>query len=177
MNEDPQAPAQLQTEQVQRLFVRHQGAIRAFVRSLQPSLSDSDDILQETFLTLTRKATSFEPGSNFVAWACSIARFKILEDFRKKRRVGVLSEAALEALAADAPEEEISELRETALNGCLQNLGSRASDLLWRKYVGRQTSEEMAGGLGMTPLAVRVALSKARAVLRDCVALQLKRAQ
>ena len=39
------------TETVQLLFVRHENSIRAFVRSLQPSLSDADDVMQETFLT------------------------------------------------------------------------------------------------------------------------------
>ncbi len=54
-------------EQVQMLFVRNEGAIRVFVRGLQPSLADADDVLQETFLTVSRKASSFEPGTNFVA--------------------------------------------------------------------------------------------------------------
>jgi hypothetical protein len=31
-------------EQVQLLFVRNEGAIRAFVRALQPSLADADDV-------------------------------------------------------------------------------------------------------------------------------------
>jgi DNA-directed RNA polymerase specialized sigma24 family protein len=53
------------TEQVQLLFVRNENAIRAFIRALQPSLSDADDVLQETFLTVSRKASSFEIGTNF----------------------------------------------------------------------------------------------------------------
>tara|TARA_B110000438_G_C15604774_1_gene559593 strand:+ start:445 stop:723 length:279 start_codon:yes stop_codon:yes gene_type:complete len=73
-SQDPDA-----TEQIQLLFVRHEGVIRAFVRALQPSLSDADDVMQETFLTISRKAETFELGTNFVAWACSIARLKVLE--------------------------------------------------------------------------------------------------
>ena len=49
------------TEEVQLLFVRHENSIRAFVRALQPSLADADDVMQETFLTVSRKASSFEP--------------------------------------------------------------------------------------------------------------------
>jgi RNA polymerase sigma-70 factor (ECF subfamily) len=52
------------TEEVQLLFVRNENAIRAFIRALQPSLSDADDVLQETFLTVSRKASSFEIGTN-----------------------------------------------------------------------------------------------------------------
>ena len=74
------------TEQVQLLFVRHENSIRAFVRALQPSLSDADDVMQETFLTISRKASTYEPGTNFVAWACGVARLKVLENFRRRKR-------------------------------------------------------------------------------------------
>jgi DNA-directed RNA polymerase specialized sigma24 family protein len=47
------------TEEVQLLFVRNENAIRAFVRALQPSLSDADDVLQETFLTCFAKGIQF----------------------------------------------------------------------------------------------------------------------
>ena len=83
MNDDPHNMPPTPAEQVQMLFVRNEGAIRAFVRALQPALADADDVLQETFLTVSRKAASFEPGTNFVAWACGIARLKVLENFRQ----------------------------------------------------------------------------------------------
>lgn len=160
-------------EHVQMLFVRHEGAIRAFVRSLLPSLADSDDVMQETFLTVSRKAGSFEPGTNFIAWACSIARLKVLEHRRMQRRTAILSEEAISALAREAPPEELMQLRETALSRCLEKLAPRARDLLWRRYARRQSSEEMAAALGQTSTAVRVSLSKARAFLRDCVASEI----
>jgi RNA polymerase sigma-70 factor (ECF subfamily) len=103
------------TEAVQLLFVRHENSIRAFVRSLQPSLSDADDVMQETFLTVSRKASTFEPGTNFVAWACGIARLKVLENFRQRKRANVLSEAAIIALAEDAPSPQSIHERERAL--------------------------------------------------------------
>jgi RNA polymerase sigma-70 factor (ECF subfamily) len=170
--EMPPTPA----EQVQMLFVRHEGAIRAFVRALQPSLADADDVLQETFLTVSRKASSFELGTNFVAWACGIARLKVLESFRRQKRANALSEAALIALADESPSENMTQLREAALSRCVEKLAPKSRDLLWRRYSGRQDSDEMAAGLGMTSIAVRVALSKVRAFLRDCVSTELKNA-
>ncbi len=172
-DDSPEMPPS-HAEQVQLLFVRHVGAIRAFVRALQPSLADADDVLQETFLTVTRKASSFEPATNFVAWACGIARLKVLESFRREKRANVLSEAALIALAEEAPSPELNGLREEALNRCIEKLAPKSRDLLWRRYSGRQDSDTIADGLGMTSTAVRVALSKARAFLRDCVSSELK---
>ena len=165
------------TEEVQLLFVRHENSIRAFVRALQPSLSDADDVMQETFLTVSRKASSFESGTNFVAWACGIARLKVLENFRQKKRANVLSEAAISALAEDAPSPESLRAREDALRGCLEKLAPKVRDLLWRRYSRRQSSDEMAEAAGMTSNAVRVALSKARVALRDCISSQIQSAQ
>ena len=170
------------TEEVQLLFVRHENSIRAFVRALQPTLSDADDVMQETFLTVSRKASRFEPGTNFVAWACGIARLKVLENFRQKKRANVLSEAVLSeaaicTLAEDAPSPESLREREDALEGCLEKLAPKVRDLLWRRYSRRQSSDEMAEAAGMTSNAVRVALSKARVALRDCISSQIQSAQ
>jgi RNA polymerase sigma-70 factor, ECF subfamily len=162
------------TEQVQLLFVRHENAIRAFVRALQPSLSDADDVLQETFLTVSRKASSFEPGTNFVAWACSIARLKVLENFRQRKRANVLSDKAIIALTEDAPAPRLMMEQELAFEHCLDKLTPRVRDLLWRRYSRRQSSDEMAEAAGISSNAVRVALTKARIALRDCIHTQLK---
>ena len=164
------------TAEIQLLFVRHENAIRAFVRALQPSLPDADDVMQETFLTVSRKAGSFELGTNFVAWACGIARLKVLENFRQRKRANVLSEAAIIALTEDAPSPQSICEKETALEQCIQHLTPKVRDLLWRRYNRRQSSEEMAEAAGMTPNAVRVALSKARIALRDCINTQLQEA-
>jgi len=158
------------TEQVQLLFVRNENAIRA----LQPSLSDADDVLQETFLTVSRKAYSFEIGTNFTAWACGIARLKVLENFHQTKRANVLSEKAIIALTEDVPSPESFKEREQALEKCIAKLPSKLRDLLWRRYSRRQSSDEMAEALGMTSNAVRVALSRSRVSLRDCINLQLK---
>ncbi len=176
-NSEDQRGSPSATEEVQLLFVRHEHSIRAFIRALQPSLADADDVLQETFLTVSRKASTFELGTNFVAWACSIARLKVLENFRQKKRGNLLSEAAISALAADAPAAELMTEREDALEKCLGKLAPKVRDLLWRRYSRRQSSDEMAEAAGMTSIAVRVALSKARGTLRDCIHSQTKLAQ
>lgn len=174
MNSDSNNTPPTPTEHVQAMFVRHEGVIRAFIRGLLPSLEDADDILQETFVTVSRKAPSFEAGSNFVAWACSIARLKVLENYRQRKRANVLSVAALTALSNDAPAAEIMRSREAALTRCIEKLAPKSRELLWRRYTRRENSDEMAQGIGITSTAVRVALSKVRTFLRDCVSTELK---
>ena len=151
--------------------------MRAGVRVLLPSLSDEDDVLQETVLTVSRKSSSFAPGTNFVAWACGMARLKVLENFRLNKRANVLSEAAISALAEDAPSPEVFSETKDALEGCIERLTPKVRDLLWRRYSRRQSSTEMAAAVGMTSTAVRVALSKTRVALRDCIDFQLRQAR
>ena len=53
-----------------------QGRIRAFVVSLMPGSSDVGDVVQETNLTLWKSQARYRPGSNFLAWAYTIAPVK-----------------------------------------------------------------------------------------------------
>jgi DNA-directed RNA polymerase specialized sigma24 family protein len=60
---EPSSSAASHQLQVQRLFVKHQSVVKAYILSLLPSLTDAEDVLQETFLTVSAKAASFEPGN------------------------------------------------------------------------------------------------------------------
>ena len=160
------------TLRVQQLFVRHQGIVKAFILSLQPGFADADDVLQETFLVITRRAADFREGTNFVAWACSIARLKLFEARRKAASPG-LSEAALAALCEDAPDDTYFQARLGALRACLGKLAPRAKELVWLRYHGELATQEIASRLVWKEPAVRVALAKARVVLRECVQAQL----
>jgi RNA polymerase sigma-70 factor, ECF subfamily len=163
------------TLQVQQLFVTHQGNLLAFILSLHPGLTDAEDILQETFLVVSSKAGTFTAGSNFLAWACTIARFKVLE-FRRRQhqQTARLSETAIECLCAEMPEEEFFNSRLAAMRDCLHKLAPRAREMIWLRYQGARDPEEIARQVAWTPGAVRVALTRARGVLRLCVESKLK---
>ena len=69
-------------------IARHQSALHAYIISLMPGVDGVDDVLQETNLVLWEKRRTFEPGSNFRAWACAIARFRVMGHRRKLARLG-----------------------------------------------------------------------------------------
>jgi RNA polymerase sigma-70 factor (ECF subfamily) len=159
---------------VQRLFVRYQGMIKAYILSLLPTLADAEDVLQETFLTVTAKAATFVEGTNFSAWACTIARFKVLEARRRLGKASDLTEEAIEALAMDAPESGFFEERVEAVRRCLDRLAPRARQIVWLRYHGGCSCDDIGRQVGWAEPAVRVALAKARAALRTCVEFQLR---
>ncbi len=155
---------------VQQLFLRHERAVRAFVYGLTRDVTATDDIVQETFLTVTAKAADYEPGTNFPAWACVIARLKVLESHRATRR---LSNAACDVLAAayDPPAEPDDRL--AVVLSCLEKLPARSRDLVQLRYFAAEQPAAIARRLGRSPNGVRVALAKVRAALRRCVELHL----
>ena len=163
--------------QVQMLFVQHSPALRGFILSLMPDFGRVDDILQETFLTITKKADDFVPGSNFMGWACAIARFKVLEAVRVNPHAPqALSEEVLESLCACEPEPEEQSERLKYLTDCLDQLAPQARRAIELRYQQAHKPAEIAQIMGWSPDAVYVALSRARVVLRECVSRKLGRA-
>jgi RNA polymerase sigma-70 factor (ECF subfamily) len=157
------------TMRVQQLFVKHQLGLRAFILSLEPNFTDAEDLLQEVFLVITRKANDFEEGTNFFAWACTIARFKLMELVRRRARSQVLSEEVIEALCAVEPEYHFDDSRLAILQHCLEQLAPKARQMMYLRYYGEHSPAQIARLVSWTPNAVRVALSRARTVLQECL--------
>ena len=172
MHDQDSSPAAGHTLHVQQLFVQHQAAIKGFILSLRPDFAEAQDVLQETFLTVTRKAAEFQAGSNFVAWSFSIARFKVLESARAHRRETELSAEVLDTLAAEAPAEGAPESHLFALRACLDRLAPRAREVVRLRYHEEQAPGAIAARLAWGVNAVHVALARARVALRQCVEKQ-----
>jgi RNA polymerase sigma-70 factor (ECF subfamily) len=58
---------------VQQLFVKHSPQLRAYAVALAGDFAAADDVVQETFLTVTAKAADFQSGTNFLRIARSMA--------------------------------------------------------------------------------------------------------
>lgn len=163
------------TLRVQQHFVRHQQAVLAYVLSLEPRLSDAQEIVQEVFVTVSRKAATWTEGTNFLAWACTIARYHTLDNQRKRGRgAAQLDDDVVDLVYADVPEDvEAFERESAALQNCLKQLAPRARELIRLRYHGGSTPQQIASRIGWTAASVRVALTRARAALRDCLRSQL----
>jgi RNA polymerase sigma-70 factor (ECF subfamily) len=163
------------TELVQRLFVKHIVAIRAFVRAFVPDFNRADDVLQDSFLTVTAKADMYQEGTNFLAWASAIAKLKVLECHRKNQAAGqTLSPEVIDALWAMAPIALPTDDFQTTLRECLEELAPSARQAIEMRYGEACKPAEVARRLSWKPEAVYVTLSRARASLRDCIDRKIK---
>lgn len=162
---------------VLQLFVRHQPRIKGFILALLPDFAAAEDVLQETFLVVQKRAEEFAPDSNFLAWVFRIARFQVMKArTAHQRQSNRLSDAVLEALADSAPVEPWDDRRLLALPGCLERLAPQARRIVDLFYRDEHKPQEIASRLGWTPAAVSVALSRARKALRECIERQLQTA-
>ena len=177
MHDEPATPEEAHTAQVQGLFLQYQPAVRGYVLAMIPDFSLADDVVQETFLTVTRKAASFELGTSFAAWVKTIARFKALEAIRA-RRFETLSDEVLQALGAE-PRELRGETDERLplLRACLDQLAPQARRSIDYRYQNDHLPPQIAGLMGCTVQSVNVTLSRARAFLRECVMRKMEAAK
>jgi RNA polymerase sigma-70 factor (ECF subfamily) len=163
-------------EEVQRLFLRHAGLLRGFILGLLPDPDRAEDVFQEVFLTVTRKAGEFTSGSNFLAWSRSIARLKVLEACRSAQGgLHLLDPQALEAIIAVAAEtDDVWAERREALARCLEQLAPRAREIVELRY-GEDylPPTEIAQRLSWSVNAIHVALSRARKFLQECTRRRL----
>ncbi len=166
MNTEPDP----QTLHVQQLYVRHQQSLLAYVMSMEPNYADAQDIVQEVFLTITKKAKTWTPETDFLAWVCTVARYEVLQFQRtRSRRAARLDEDVIELLhVADMPDETEFRQRLVWLQCCLGKLAPRARELIVRRYHNAQMPEQIAPAIGWSVGAVRVALTRARQFLRTC---------
>jgi RNA polymerase sigma-70 factor (ECF subfamily) len=168
----PSAPADPeQIALVQSLFVQHLPALRGFILSLVSDFSMVDDVVQETFLVITSKAASFQRGTNFRAWAWTIARYKVLQTLEKNAPTPErFAPEILEALAAhESAESWYSDEQLQHLAKCMESLAPKAREAVELRYQQAARPPEIASRLGWTVESVHVALSRARVFLRDCV--------
>lgn len=153
-------------------ITRHQQALRAYIISLMPGMSGTQDVLQETNLVLWEKRGKFKPGTHFQAWAFAIARYEVKAHRRKSLALGVvtLDEDLIEELAerGEKTPEEL-ELRLLFLNKCLGELGDKQRQLIEHRYFSGSTLEAFSAECGRPVDSLRVSLFRIRAALKSCI--------
>ena len=160
------------------LLTGSQRKLYAFILSLVRNPGDADDVLQESNMVMWRKAEEFEPGTNFEAWAFTVARFQVMA-YRKRRQRSRLhfDDELVELLAVDAAHhlEPDQDPRREALASCLGKLTSEQRALVAERYEPGASVNRMAEKQGRSPKAVSEALRRIRKNLLACIESTLSR--
>jgi RNA polymerase sigma-70 factor (ECF subfamily) len=160
------------------LMTQHQRRIFSYIYTLVPDRHNAEDILQETSLVICEKFADFEPGTDFVAWACQIAYWEVRRARQKFARAKVVfDQDVVDAIAETAGTmvEEVTH-RHEALAHCLRKLHPRDRELVLTRYEPGSGVEEAAQRSGRTLEAAYKALGRIRKLLLDCVTQRLEHA-
>ena len=159
------------TEKFLQLFIVHQKRIYTSILMWVPRTADADDLLQETAAVMWNKFEEFEEGTNFAAWAISIARYRVLS-FRKKQRKKEIQFSAemLDIIASRVvPMLDTMEERLEALENCLTKLNGNDRDLIQMRYEQDTSVKEIAKRVNRPVQGLYKAMARIQNLLLECV--------
>lgn len=161
----------VQVEKYVELLAANYHRIYAFILGLVPNNVDADDIMQETCIVMWKKFADFELGTDFVAWAVTIAKYRVLT-FRKNRKSpGLqLSEETVELLATEqVPMLDEAEDRLKALKHCLNKLPGPDRNFVKMRYEEGRSVADIAKQCGKSIFSIYRITARINNILLRCV--------
>jgi RNA polymerase sigma-70 factor (ECF subfamily) len=156
-------------------FMRHwldaQSALSGYIHGMIRDHHLAEDLLQDVAVQLMAKFAEYDASRSFRGWALGFAKNAVLRsrrDFRRSRLIQntELYDRLTEAYGEVADEE--NGLR-PHLRACLGQVKGRSREMLQMRYWRDMGLAEIADHLGMSGVAVRVAMMRVRNFLERCM--------
>lgn len=157
-------------------LTRHQPALEAYCHANLANRDDAREVLQATCVKLWQKAADWDPETEFLPWAFTVARFTILSQYRDQNRDRLFfDEDVIQALAEKTEEVATAfDERREALVRCMSKLNQQQADLLHNHYTANQSLREIAEASGRGLSAVKMTLLRIRQRLSVCIEVGLR---
>ena len=148
-------------------------SVRTVVRGYVRNSEDVSDLVQEVYLRALQRLHTLEDPERFRSWLYAIARNAGLDHVRraKRRPVSAMEDELVEPRDVDPGPDELAEVRELServRNGAAR-LNARDATLLAMVTQLGFTPTDVAGALGMSHTAAKVAVHRARQRLRNAM--------
>jgi RNA polymerase sigma factor (sigma-70 family) len=158
-----------------QIVSRYQSLVCSLAYSATGSLSQSEDLAQETFVAAWKQLADLREPGKLRAWLCGIARNLINNTLRRQGREPAHAAEQLEA-APESPslepsptEQAISKEEEAILWRSLERIPEIYREPLVLFYREHQSIEAVAQNLELTEDAVKQRLSRGRKMLHEQV--------
>ncbi|TJV71939.1 MAG: sigma-70 family RNA polymerase sigma factor [Mesorhizobium sp.] len=137
--------------------------VRGFVRrKIVQGGVDPEDVVQETLLAIHVKRHTWRPDAPVLPWVYAIARFKLIDAFRRRgRRI----EVEIDEIAETFAEPETETVSERDINRALEGLPPTQRSVVSSISVDGHSIGETAAKLGVSETAVRVSLHRGLAAI------------
>jgi RNA polymerase sigma factor (sigma-70 family) len=138
------------------------------------SQAEAEDVLQEVYVTVWRKAADFDAGrASPMTWLIAIARNRAIDRLRASRQsrrmvpIDVAAEVADSAAGADAALESAQD--HAKLHGCLGQLADRERAALRGAFFDGNTYEDLAERMKVPLGTMKSWIRRAMIKLKDCL--------
>ncbi|AZO18524.1 sigma-70 family RNA polymerase sigma factor [Mesorhizobium sp. M2A.F.Ca.ET.043.05.1.1] len=137
--------------------------VRGFVRrKVVQGGVDPEDVVQETLLAIHVKRHTWRPDAPVLPWVYAIARFKLIDAFRRRgRRI----EVEIDQIAETFAEPETETVSERDISRALEGLPPTQRSVVSSISVDGHSIGETAAKLGVSETAVRVSLHRGLAAI------------
>ena len=150
-----------------------------FVISLVASSQDAEDIVQRASVAMWRRFSTFETGTDFLAWAYAFAAFETKNFARSSGRSVVLfDETLFDKISADRQADlQNHNARLEALEECVKGLDPESQTLLEAVYARGEHIKDLAHREGRAPQTFYNRLNFLRRALTECMQNKLNPAK
>lgn len=147
-----------------------------YLMSLLGRWHDAQDVLQSSSLLMWRKFETYEPGSNFVAWASTICFYEAKNFQRLTARSHLKFDDDLLATLASERLVDLDQQgrRIAALEECLDEVGPAEREFLRSAYAEHGGIADLAAKLQRAPRTLYNKLTILRRRLTECVQRRLQ---
>jgi RNA polymerase sigma factor (sigma-70 family) len=158
-----------------QIVARYQSLVCSLAYSATGSLTQSEDLAQDTFITAWKQLTDLREPEKLRAWLCGIARNLINNSLRRQGREPSHAAESLElahespSLEPSPPEQTISREEEAILWRSIERIPEIYREPLVLFYREHQSIECVAQSLELSEDAVKQRLSRGRKLLHEQV--------
>jgi RNA polymerase sigma-70 factor (ECF subfamily) len=158
---------------VEELFGKHHGEIYAYLLRMLREPELAADLTQDAFVKAYRNYESLEKPENARAWLYQIAHRVALDELRRRKIVRFLPWSGESRGAAPSAEHLAMDLRLSGdLQRALERIPERQRAALLLAELHDLTGLELAAALGVSHVAARALLTRARQSLREALAAE-----
>ena len=158
---------------MQTLFARHKTRVYRFILRLLGDAASAEDITNEVFLTVWRHAHKFQGRAAASTWLLAIARFKALEELRRRRDIAAEPEQVDASDPAADPEASWADKHRGAmLRKCLGALSREHRTIIELVYYHEKSVQEVAAIVGIPRDTVKTRVFYARKKLAALLTAQ-----
>ena len=161
------------TGALRRLMERHGTSVYRYCRDALRDATLADDVQQQVFIAAYHDLPKFTGRSTLRTWLFAIARHRVLDAAKSRRRTQSHFEPADATGVPDplpSPAERIDDQRLLeALVECLDKLRQDVRNVLLLRFQQGFTFEELAEIFGEKPGTLQAKVTRALPLLRDCI--------